>query len=234
MRREPHVRFCERAAVRFLRATHLRPWRDQSLGSRPLNASGARPTAEGLSSDGRPISLGILSTFRTGTEVAGHGLDATRGRCGCRQPRQRMLSELPPPGRKAVRVRVPWSSNITGSARPARSAGPRVFIHCWCRACFRAALPTVLTQAATGASHAHPSVWKKTQASRNDRYQASAQNNDVSRYGGKGRAGAETIRGQPRGNPAARTVEPRRRGGVTPRRDHASRAEGRASSGVTQ
>ena len=24
MRREPHVRFCERAAVRFLRATHLR------------------------------------------------------------------------------------------------------------------------------------------------------------------------------------------------------------------
>jgi hypothetical protein len=45
---------------------------------------------------------------------------------------------------------------------------------------------------------------------------------------GKGRARAEAIRGQPRAGTrrSARAVEPRRRGGVMPRRDHSSRAEG--------
>src|SRR5207253_4302527 len=67
--------------------------------------------------DGRLISFGILSTFRTAVEVACHGLGATRGRCGCREPRQRMLSKLLPPGRKAIRVQVPaWMRRRTSLA----------------------------------------------------------------------------------------------------------------------
>jgi hypothetical protein len=50
-------------------------------------------------------------------EVACHGLGATRARCGCRDPRQRMLSKLLPPGRKAIRVQVPaWMRRRTSLA----------------------------------------------------------------------------------------------------------------------
>jgi hypothetical protein len=110
-------------------ADHRQTWPGQPLGGRgaweqhgkqrrrcmpsrrhrppPVERDRSAPDRRRSRSDGRLVSLGILPTFRTAMEVADHGLDTTRGRCGGREPRQRMLSELLPPGRKTVRVQVP-------------------------------------------------------------------------------------------------------------------------------